>query len=164
MECSAGKLHCPLPPPACCRYGYIYPCQNAAFAAAQEELCQLAPAAFRGAPCSDAAGGQLCFSDIAAAVRHSNISSSSNGIRDRSNGSSNGNSSGGNSSGGNGRSLTARSPAAGRQRAGTAAGAGSAGEELVCEEPRFDAGQESPYTQCRWASDPPHSRRFQVGG
>ena len=37
-------------------------------------------------------------------------------------------------------------------------------QELVCEPPRFDEVQQSPFTGCRWASDPPSSRRFQVGG
>ena len=35
-------------------------------------------------------------------------------------------------------------------------------ELLVCEQPHFDEVQQSPVTACRWARDPPGSRRFQV--
>ncbi|KAL4858571.1 Di-N-acetylchitobiase [Chlorella vulgaris] len=46
-------------------YGYKYPCVNPGFAG-QHDLCELSPVPFFGAPCSDAAGQQVCFCDIAA--------------------------------------------------------------------------------------------------
>lgn len=60
------------------RYGYRYPCAHPLQgqvrkvlsgrlgnpADGESEVCQLKPVPFRGAPCSDAAGQQLCFKDV----------------------------------------------------------------------------------------------------
>lgn len=60
----------------CCRYGYRYPCmlpggahnvtagRSGKLADDKRDICQLKPVPFRGAPCSDAAGQQLCFKDV----------------------------------------------------------------------------------------------------
>ena len=53
----------------CRRYGYKYPCagdggDSDKAGGANHEVCRLDPVAFRGAPCSDAAGQQMCFKDV----------------------------------------------------------------------------------------------------
>ena len=53
-------------------YGYVYPCLNAKnlnFG----EVCQTPVTPFRGVNCSDAAGGQVIFSDIMKMVRNSSV-------------------------------------------------------------------------------------------
>lgn len=46
------------------RYGYLYPCANPEYARGDSTLCTLPPTPFRGAPCSDAAGRQVCFGEL----------------------------------------------------------------------------------------------------
>lgn len=43
------------------RYGYLYPCTNDP---SRDGVCTLEPTSFRGAPCSDAAGRQVCFGEL----------------------------------------------------------------------------------------------------
>lgn len=74
---------------------------------------------FQGAPCSDAAGPQVNYRDIAAAVRRG----------------------------------------AGR---GPDTPSGERWDALVCDAPRWDEQQQSPWAACRWDDDPPSLRRFQV--
>lgn len=159
-------------------YGYRYPCTNPAFAAGQEQLCALQPTPFQGAPCSDAAGAQLCYSDIAAAVRRGSGGSGShagNGGGSRGGGSASRSSNGKGSSSGStsGQGGSSSNSNGGRQLAEgavqplpshqPAAKQALQGDLLVCEPPEFDVGQQSPYTACRWEGDPPGTRRFQVG-
>lgn len=112
-------------PPSCpfrpCRpapSGYAYECSNEAFQEGQDDLCALPAVSFRGAPCSDAAGPQVNYRDIAAAVR--------------------------------------------RGAGGRDTPSGERWDALVCGEPRWDKGQQSPWAPCRWDDDPPGLRRFQV--
>ena len=52
-------------------YGYVYPCLNAESLSFEE--CQIPSVPFRGCPCSDAAGGQIIFSDIMQKARNSSF-------------------------------------------------------------------------------------------
>lgn len=127
--------------------------------------------AFRGCPCSDAAGRQFCFSDIQRMVRRGGGGSSGDG------GSSSGG--GGGSSGSDLNSSNHTSAGlAGGEGGGLAADAGDThrgrhellnmamgtrGEEdVVCEEPQQDAQQASPYTRCHLATET-GGHRYQVG-
>lgn len=51
------------------RYGYLYPCTNPEFAQGTSTLFTLRPTPFRGAPCSDAAGRQVCFGELQRMLR-----------------------------------------------------------------------------------------------
>ncbi|KAL4440207.1 hypothetical protein ABPG75_003208 [Micractinium tetrahymenae] len=129
-------------------YGYVYPCTNSAYQGAQERLCALPPVAFRGCPCSDAAGRQMCYADIARAIRRGRrgagsiaMASSASSREAAAEAGAGGTHSG---SGGSGS----------RQRRAAAVEAAAAeGAELVCEQPALDGGQASLVARCHYASN-----------
>lgn len=104
--------------------------------------------AFRGCPCSDAAGRQVCYADIAAAVRRGGAAG----------GSADGSAGGSRASGLEGPGTTpagadASESGSQQRRIGGAWAAAAPEVQLVCEEPGFEGAQVSQYARCRHASN-----------
>lgn len=139
------------------RYGYKYPCVNSGFAG-QHDLCELSPVPFFGAPCSDAAGQQVCFSDIAAMTSAAGGDSQGPSFKFTGTGAV------------GSRALSATQPGKWiteqqhslhhQQQLEVEVEQGS-GAALACHV-RYDAQQESPYANCRRTSDAAGSYSHQV--
>ncbi|KAI3428045.1 hypothetical protein D9Q98_006431 [Chlorella vulgaris] len=138
-------------------YGYKYPCVNSGFAG-QHDLCELSPVPFFGAPCSDAAGQQVCFSDIAAMTSAAGGDSQGPSFKFTGTGAV------------GSRALSATQPGKWiteqqhslhhQQQLEVEVEQGS-GAALACHV-RYDAQQESPYANCRRTSDAAGSYSHQI--
>jgi hypothetical protein len=132
----------------------------------RDELCEITPVSFQGCPCSDAAGQQLCYSQIMEEIRRGRGSgggsaasaAAGGGIRTGPQPWAAGNA----QQGAGGQPGDTGSTRRGGQR-GLAQGAGNLREDagnlreeddIACEDPKMDPTQGSLYTRCHANSEP----------